>query len=167
MGPVPTEVTRAPGGERRRTVWSHEQLTGDPVELLGPMAEAVRVMAGQQRYEEAAVVRDEAERLRALLERHRQVVSLRLAGRVVLDVEGEGEVVLDGGLWVEGGSEGAGRPDLGATKAKAGAWTGTTTGSTLSGQSWLVARGARRQGPDTRGRVTGGDRPRRPAGSRG
>ncbi len=121
QGKVPRSVTGGAGTHRghprprRRghgTVWSHQQLTGDPVELLGPMAKAVRDMAGQQRYEEAAVVRDEAERLRALLERYRRVVSLRLAGRVVLDVEGEGEVVLDGGLWVEGGSESAGLPDV-------------------------------------------------------
>ncbi len=57
-----------------------------------------------QAYEEAAGVRDDAERLRHLLVRHRQVESLRLAGRLVLRVEGEGTVELDGGLLVESGS---------------------------------------------------------------
>jgi DNA polymerase III epsilon subunit family exonuclease len=92
----------------RRPVWTPEQLAGDPVGLLAPMAETVCRLAGEQRYEEAAAVRDEAERLRAQLERHRRVASLRAAGRVVLAVEGEGDVVLDGGLWVGSGPESSG-----------------------------------------------------------
>jgi len=36
------------------------------------------------------------------------VASLRAAGRVVLAVEGEGDVVLDGGLWVGSGPESSG-----------------------------------------------------------
>ena len=48
--------------------------------------------------------RDEAERLRQLLGRHRRVTSLRRAGRVVLHVEGEGRVELDDGLLVEAAS---------------------------------------------------------------
>jgi DNA polymerase III epsilon subunit family exonuclease len=96
------------GRRGRRTVWTPEQLAADPVGLLAPMAEAVCRLAGEQRYEEAAAVRDEADRLRAQLERHRRVASLRAAGRVVLAVEGEGDVVLDGGLWVGSGLEGSG-----------------------------------------------------------
>ena len=49
-------------------------------------------------------MRDEAERLRRLLVRHRLVGSLREAGRMVLHVEGEGAVHLDGGLLVETGT---------------------------------------------------------------
>ncbi len=131
------------------------------------MAEAVRVMAGQQRYEEAAVARDEAERLRALLERHRQVVSLRLAGRVVLDVEDEGEVVLDGGLWVEGGSEGAGRPDLRGDEGEGGGVDGDDNG--LDHERAIVAGGSgptpTRSGSSRSSHRRGSAR--RPAGSRG
>ena len=63
-----------------------------------------RRFARSQRYEDAARVRDEAERLRHLLGRHRRVESLRRAGRVVLLVDGEGTVELDGGLLVEAAS---------------------------------------------------------------
>ncbi len=93
-----------PRRRARRRVWSPEQLAVDPITLLAPMAEALHALASQQRFEEAGALRDEAERLRRLLERHRRVESLRAAGRVVLTVEGEGEVVLDGGVWAEGGT---------------------------------------------------------------
>jgi excinuclease UvrABC nuclease subunit len=60
-------------------------------------------LSRQQRFEEAASVRDEAEGLRHVLARHRQAESLRRAGLVVLAIDGEGTVALDGGLLVEGG----------------------------------------------------------------
>ncbi len=85
----------------RRPEWSAEQLDGDPVELLAPFAARVTTFARSQRYEDAARVRDEAERLRQLLERHRRVASIMNAGQVVLLVEDEGTVELDGGLLVE------------------------------------------------------------------
>ena len=91
----------------RRRAWSAEQLGSDPVGLLAPLAEAVTELAGQQRYEEAGAVRDDAERLRALLERHRRVEALRAAGRVLLAVDGEGDVVLEDGLWVGGDEDGS------------------------------------------------------------
>ena len=79
-----------PDGRRGPRVWTAEQLSGDPVVLLTPLAERVSQLAAQQRYEEAGAVRDEAERLRVLLDRHRRETSLREAGRVVLAVDGEG-----------------------------------------------------------------------------
>ncbi len=108
-GPAgPTTAGRGPRPRPRRRgrrpVWSAEELSADPVELLTPMAEQVRGLADQQRYEEAGALRDEAERLRRQLERHRRVESLRSAGRVTLAVKGEGEVELDGGVWVGGWS---------------------------------------------------------------
>ena len=81
--------------------WSTDQLAQDPVELLSPIVDRVVQLADQKRYEEAAAARDEAERLRRLLARHRQVESLRAAGRVVLFIEGEGTVELDDGLLVD------------------------------------------------------------------
>ena len=62
------------------------------------MAQQVTHLAGQQWYEEAARVRDEADRLRHLISQYRRVESLRRAGRVVLLVDGEGPVELEGGL---------------------------------------------------------------------
>lgn len=90
-------------GRRRRT-WTTEDLAADPVELLSPFAQKVARLARSQRYEDAALVRDEAERLRALLVRHRLVDSLRRSARTVLMIDGEGTVELDCGLLVEAGS---------------------------------------------------------------
>jgi DNA polymerase III epsilon subunit family exonuclease len=102
-----TTSERLPRPRRRgrRRVWAVEQLAADPFELLGPLAERVGELARQQRYEEAGAVRDEAEALRSLIERHRRVESLKAAGRVVLDVDREGEVILEGGLWVGDGPQ--------------------------------------------------------------
>ena len=89
---------------RRRRTWTDEELAGDPFELLEPFAEKVASLARLQRYEDAARVRDEAERVRHLLVRHRLVESLRRAERTVLLIDGEGTVELDCGLLVETGS---------------------------------------------------------------
>jgi len=107
-------VPAAPGGEGakaprprrrgRRNTWTAEDLEQDPGELLAPLAQRVSTLARSQRYEDAAKVRDDAERLRHLLVRHRRVQSLRRAGRVVLQVDGEGTIGLDGGLLLETGS---------------------------------------------------------------
>ncbi|MGA3149857.1 MAG: exonuclease domain-containing protein, partial [Acidimicrobiales bacterium] len=71
-------AARLPAHRRpaRRPTWSTDQLAEDPVELLTPMVERLLQLADQRRYEEAAAVRDEAEQLRRLLSRHRQVESL-------------------------------------------------------------------------------------------
>ena len=89
---------------RRRRAWTTDDLAGDPAELLGPFAEKVASLSRLQRYEDAAHVRDEAERVRHLLIRHRLVESLRRAGRTVLLVDGEGTVELAEGLLVQTGS---------------------------------------------------------------
>jgi len=98
-----TKPARKRGGRRRRT-WTAEDLACDPVELLTPFAESVTSLSRMQRYEDAARIRDEAERVRHLIVRHRLVESLRRAERTVLLVDGEGTVELEGGLLVETGS---------------------------------------------------------------
>ena len=85
-------------------MWTAEDLERDPVELLTPYAESVASLSRSQRYEDAAQVRDEAERVRHLIVRHRLVESIRRAERTVLLVDGEGTVELDGGILVETGS---------------------------------------------------------------
>ncbi len=91
-------------GRRQRRRWSDEALAGDPGELLRPMAEEMAVLAAAQRFEEAAEIRDQAEQLRRLLIRRRRIESLREAGRTVLQIEGDGIVVLEGGILVEDGT---------------------------------------------------------------
>ena len=110
---------RRPG--RRRRTWTPEDLAGDPAELLSPFAERVVELSRLQRYEDAARVRDDAERVRHLVVRHRSVESLRRAGRLVLHVEGEGTVELDEGLLVEGGTLFDGPPEpTGRPQARSG-----------------------------------------------
>ena len=96
--------TRARRQGRRRRTWTAEDLSGDPADLLAPFAERVNELSRLQRYEEAARVRDDAERVRHLVVRHRSVESLRQAGTLVLAIEGEGTVELHDGLLVEHGS---------------------------------------------------------------
>ena len=96
--PTATSLGRSRGWPGRRREWTSDDLGGDPTELLTPMAHEVAHLAQQQRYEEAARLRDEADRLRHLIGRHRRAESLRQAGRVLLMVDGEGVVELDGGL---------------------------------------------------------------------
>ncbi|HVB94481.1 MAG TPA: exonuclease domain-containing protein [Acidimicrobiales bacterium] len=96
-------TTRSSTRRRRRPTWSPEELAGDPTALLGPLAVAVCELSDQQRYEEAAIARDEAERLRQLLVGHRRVESLRAGGRVTLSIEGEGVVQLDRGVVADSG----------------------------------------------------------------
>ena len=95
-----------PAGSRqgRARHWSVGDLAGDPLALLAlldRLAGSIDELSAHQRYEEAAVVRDEAERARRLLVRHRRVQSLRAAGRVVVAVDGEGSIVVEDGVLVD------------------------------------------------------------------
>ncbi len=71
-------------------------LTSRPDLLLAPLAARIEKLAEQQRYEEAADVRDRAEALAGLLRRHRRFDLLRRAGRVRLGI-GKTWVELHGG----------------------------------------------------------------------
>ena len=103
----PITPGRRARGTRSRSAGRTPDLSIEPVELLAPLARQVASLAADQRYEEAAAARDEGERLRQLIVRHRRTEALRLAGRLELVVEGEGDgaVVLDGGHLVGGGQE--------------------------------------------------------------
>ena len=72
-------------------------LTSDPSIVLGPLAARIRALAGAGRFEEAADVRDRAAAFARALARQRRMDGLRRAGRVTLDVAGEGPAVLDHG----------------------------------------------------------------------
>lgn len=97
------KVRRTNGAARRtrRPTWNAEELAQDPRTMLAPYAERVALCAQSQRYEDAAAIRDEAERLRHLLVRQRRTEALVRAERLVLFVDGEGVVTLHEGLLVE------------------------------------------------------------------
>jgi hypothetical protein len=103
------------------------------------MATEVTRLARLQWYEDAARVRDEGDRLRHLMGQHRRVESLRQAGRVVLFVDGEGPVELDGGLLAETGSlfgSEEGRSEEG--RSEEGRSGAARTGGVAGGPSGLI-----------------------------
>ncbi len=72
-------------------------LSTQPALLLDPLAERMQALSRASRYEEAAAVRDRASALARAVHRQRRLESLRSAGRLVVEVGGEGGAVLDGG----------------------------------------------------------------------
>ncbi len=75
-------------------------LSSRPSLLLDPLAERMRSLARNRRFEEAAAVRDRAGALARAVQRQRRLESLRGAGRLVVEVDGEGGAVLDAGRLV-------------------------------------------------------------------
>ena len=75
-------------------------LTSEPHRLLAPLEARMRALAAEQRYEEAAATRERAAALAGALVRQRRLDALRRAGRVDLEVAGEGGAVLDAGRLV-------------------------------------------------------------------
>src|SRR5690606_18167221 len=59
-------------------------LCGDASAVIAPLTARMTALAGQQRFEEAALVRDRVAALDAAARRHRLVEALRAAGRVRL-----------------------------------------------------------------------------------
>ena len=75
-------------------------LTVEPQRLLGPLEARMRALAAAQRFEEAAAMRERAAALSAAVARQRRLDGLRRAGRLSLDVDGEGGAELDEGRLV-------------------------------------------------------------------
>ena len=74
-------------------------LTREPEILLAPFRERMAALARDQRFEEAADVRERAAALSAALERQGRLDRLRTAGRVVIEVDdGGGAELVDGHL---------------------------------------------------------------------
>ena len=74
-------------------------LTREPEILLAPLRERMAALARDQRFEEAADVRERAAALSAALERQGRLDRLRTAGRVVIEVDdGGGAELVDGHL---------------------------------------------------------------------
>ncbi|HEV8298379.1 MAG TPA: DEDD exonuclease domain-containing protein [Acidimicrobiales bacterium] len=91
-------------------------LTLEPELLLEPLRARMVTLASADRFEEAADVRDRADSLASALRRQRQFDALRRAGRLHLEVRGEGGVELDAGRLVNAWSGSAPPPaqlDLG------------------------------------------------------
>jgi DNA polymerase-3 subunit epsilon len=87
-------------------------LSAEPDALLEPLADRIRLLAGAERFEEAADVRDRAAALSAAITRQRRFDALRNSGRLVVHLPGGG-AILDGGVLVEAWKD-AGRTGNGA-----------------------------------------------------
>ncbi len=72
-------------------------LTEDPSLLLGPLELKMRTLAAQERFEEAAQMRDRADALAGALRRQRRFDALRSAGRVVVELGDRSRAELDHG----------------------------------------------------------------------
>lgn len=79
-------------------------LNDHPEHLLGPLRERMLELSRQQRFEEAADVRRRASALSAALRRRRQIDVLRNAGRVVVNVAGQGCTILHQGRLLDEGN---------------------------------------------------------------
>lgn len=74
-------------------------LTREPEVLLAPLRARMAVLARDQRFEEAADVRERAAALSAALERQRRLERLRTAGRVLIELDdGGGAELVNGHL---------------------------------------------------------------------
>ncbi|MEZ5244448.1 MAG: DEDD exonuclease domain-containing protein [Acidimicrobiales bacterium] len=82
-----------------------DTLTRDPARLLAPLGERIEMLARDERYEEAADVRDRAEALAGALRRTRRFDLLRRAGDVRVSI-GDAWVELHHGLLTACGAEG-------------------------------------------------------------
>lgn len=141
---LPHQRTSAPrtAGRGRGLRWRTEDLAGDPVELLSPMVDLLVDLSRQQRYEEAASVRDQAERLRHLLARRRATESLLAAGRLTLLVEAEGRVEIDNGLLLGGALLEGGDDPLQSTTPDRSTQTSSDHEPAVIAQ-WLMANAER------------------------
>jgi DNA polymerase-3 subunit epsilon len=123
-------------------------LTDQPRTLLDPLEARMRDLAAAERFEEAADARNRAAALARALSRHRRLDSLRQAGRVELEVDGD-HVVLAGGTLAAGpgmlalvphdipgesaaGETATGETAAGATTAAAAAAVAATAAATAS-----------------------------------
>ena len=75
-------------------------LTSSPHLLLGPIEQRMRALAAAARFEEAAAMRDRAAALSRAIYRQRRLDALRRAGRVLVEVPGEGGAVVHDGRLV-------------------------------------------------------------------
>jgi DNA polymerase-3 subunit epsilon len=83
-------------------------LTIDPTVLLERLAARMRALARVQRFEEAADVRNRAAALAQAVWRQQRFDALRGAGRMDLEVAGEGRYVLEAGVLVDVAASAAG-----------------------------------------------------------
>jgi DNA polymerase-3 subunit epsilon len=81
-------------------------LTVEPDVLLQPLRERMHTLASSDRFEEAADVRNRADALAGALRKQRRLDGLRRAGRVRLEVRGEGGIELDRGRLVRAWADG-------------------------------------------------------------
>ncbi len=79
-------------------------MTIRPDLLLDPLAQKMQSLAGAERFEEAADMRDRAAGLANVLRKRRNVARLMDAGQISVEIEGGGATIVDGRLTTSWGS---------------------------------------------------------------
>jgi DNA polymerase-3 subunit epsilon len=124
-------------------------LTESPELLLGPLEQRMRALAGMARFEEAADMRDRAAALARAVAKQRRIDALRRAGRLTVEVPGEGGAVLEGGRLVATWGQDGGQVTLvGPGPDAGGSWVDGPLPRHLADEvsavaAWLDARAAR------------------------
>jgi DNA polymerase-3 subunit epsilon len=95
-------------------------LTTSPQLLLGPLEQRMRALAAAARFEEAAAMRDRAAALSRAIVRQRRLDALRRAGRLLVEVPGEGGAVVEDGRLVAAWAGADGQVPLAAGEVDAG-----------------------------------------------
>jgi hypothetical protein len=122
-------------------------LLRDPSVLLAPLADRMAALAAEDRYEEAADMRDSAAALATALRRQHRFDALRRAGRLVIELPGAGGVEVDAGLLVAAWDR-DGRATLGLDGAPTSAATGEPGDPERAGAVGVGADRAERGEPD-------------------
>ncbi|MEO5679873.1 MAG: DEDD exonuclease domain-containing protein [Acidimicrobiales bacterium] len=119
-------------------------LSSRPAVLLDPLAARMRALARDRRFEEAAAMRDRAGALARAVHRQRRLEALRAAGRLVVEVDGEGGAVLDGGrltlAWPAGPRPLAALAPPAPDEAPSGPPAASEVDEMLAVAAWLDAR---------------------------
>jgi DNA polymerase-3 subunit epsilon len=96
----PCSGTADPAEYARAVEIARRTMTGDPAIVLDRLHDKMAALASQQRFEEAAVMRDRLQTLLGAIKRHRLVETLRSADRVTITL-GDSTWVVDQGRLVD------------------------------------------------------------------
>ncbi|MFT6812763.1 MAG: DNA polymerase-3 subunit epsilon [Ilumatobacter sp.] len=100
MAHCPCSGTADPAEYARAVEIARRTMTGDPAIVVSRLHDKMAALAAQQRFEEAAVMRDRLQTLLGAIKRHRLVETLRSADRVTITI-GDSTWVVDQGRLVD------------------------------------------------------------------
>jgi DNA polymerase-3 subunit epsilon len=119
-------------------------LTVEPTLLLDPLDARMQGLSAAERFEEAAAVRDRAAALARALWRQRRLEAVRQAGRITLEIPGEGRSVVERGrLVVDGTLSFGGDVEIAEVAATGGPLPCDLADEVACVAAWLEAKAGR------------------------